>query len=260
MNKELENNTGCLLVQIGDYGTPKDYKSTPLPNGLNKKAEDRDKNNGLKYPKNPELPYPHYYIPFTTNEIIMNKIDELEINKLAYWRQNLNRIVNIYGCVNSNRKEIFNFYKEFGEVKLVFIKNKNQIKQRNSNSTPKGSKISAKFFKHYNGIEDIYENPSQNIDVDVVFTESGSTLVISELKWKRGKINLSTEVSVYFSKEDENYNSNLPIRISGYGTCSLVLFKTPDINNKFNIKPMNEGMRDILAIGKLHHHLCGIAD
>lgn len=240
-----------LLASIGDYGHK--YEGIPLPPGLAPRAAEREREGKSAYPKNPNLPPPHYYIPANTAGILMNKIDELGLNGLAYWAQNLMTLNGPRGCVNSDPRELVAFAQGTTPVSVVLV-------TKPSTTPPKGDDPGTMFvpYQSRNAGTDIATHP---INTDIVYTERAkTTLVFDRLELIDDELDLHM-LHVHCTAEGDSQRPQqyrgmrLPFRSSRFCSCSLVAKGDPDLIT--DIKLLREPKRRVVAIASLHPHVCG---
>jgi hypothetical protein len=208
-----------LLVQVGPYG--QGYENMRLPSAIAALAAEREKQGEPTYPKNERASPPHYCIPADVDGILMNKIDELHLNGVAYWAQNLNTRIGPHGCINSNPGELCSFAREVNPFWALLV-------TKQGSTPPKGSPP-GNVFKRWTIAGNKPEPPTCKIDRDIVYTESKQpTLVFRSLERLDNRETLDlNEFHIHFTGDKEQElkpcyrGKRLPYRSSSFGTCSL---------------------------------------
>lgn len=245
-----------LLVQIGDYG--QGYETIPIPPGLVPVALERQQRGEPTYPINPDLPPPHFCVPSDVDGILMNKTDELRINSFAYWAQKLETRVNKRSCINSSPDELLRFSNMVNCFWAVLVKKRATV-------APQGNRPGRVFKRRILGGGYLPEPPTDEVNMDVVYTEAGrATLIFQSLETLRTpeEINLN-EFYVFFTPsgglpdDAQLQGMRLPYRPSMYGTCSILMKGRPD--EETGIHPLrSENARClVVALASVHKHVCG---
>ena len=244
-----------LLLQVGSYGHG--YEGMPLPPKLAAIAEQRAGLGEPTYPKNQCAMPPYYHVPADVDGILMNKIDELQLNGVAYWAQSLSTRVGPKGCINSTPSELCEFYRAASLSCAVLV-------TKPQTTPPKGS-LPGRQFRRWTQRGYVAEPPTHRIDTDVVYTEAGkSTLVFAHLEVVRAATFIDlAKYHIYFTGTEPSirppryHGKRLPYRSSGFGTCSLVAPGAPETD--IDIQPLKaeNASRRVVAVATLHPHVCG---
>jgi hypothetical protein len=243
-----------LLIQIGDYGHG--YDCIPLPVGLHTLALERSARGEHTYPQNDALPAPHFHVPSDVRGIIMNKADEISLLGFAYWAQTLATRVHKRGCMNSRPKELCKIAREISNLRALLVTN-------TTTAAPKGN-APGRIFERWTEQGYFREAPTDRINTDIVYTETGrSTLIFRDLEIipSKNRIDLN-QYHVFFTSpnsvpEEKYRGTRLPYRASMYGSCSLLEKGKPDIGTEIPaLKPENAS-RQIVALATIHPHVCG---
>lgn len=243
-----------LLIQVGSYG--KDYDARALPPRLAVIAAEREHRGEPTYPKSSRLCAPHYCIPADIDGILMNKVDELRENGVAYWAQNLTTRADVKGCVNANPRELVAFGGESSPFFAVLV-------SQPTTTSPKGSEP-GKVFERWvsDGCFEADERTAR-INTDVVYTEKGkSTLLFAGLNPVRESRQLDINgYHVYSAKNSRSVfrqqfdGKRLPCRWTLGASCSLVAPGRPDDTS--HVPLLKNPLRHIVAVAALHEHVCG---
>jgi hypothetical protein len=243
-----------LLIDIGNYGH--EYEKVPLPPALALIAAECDGRGDRRYPKNLDLPPPHYHVPADMNGILNNKVDELRLNGFAYWAQNLRTLTGPHGCVNAGRRELVALARQAEPLWVV-------LATKQKTSSPIGSTKQGSTFERWTPEGNFAVHaPTGAINTDVVYTEKGKeTLVFDTLQPVESHPLDTHDYHVYctangdMARPQQYRGKRLPYRSSQFGTASLLVQGKPD---RTDSKPLERtAIRRIVAIATLHPHVCG---